>query len=250
MFVVLISANTLAQKNIKESIALQSPPVIDGDVSDWSCDWWLDPDGKFISNVANDAENLYVRLKIADDLTQQKIGLLGLSLKLNPKGKRRGKVGLKYPVGKDESELKKKPKEDKSLNEREAVIQIKKDLLNDVEVVELIGLAKKNIVSSRLGLANGIQVIIVAQNDGSYIYEAKIPFKAFRINKNEVEVLGIEFETGKYNPPVKNQSTPNTGMMSRPGSYGYGQQPMTNYNAYQYNPFSTPGYLFLAVKLK
>src|SRR5689334_9385111 len=112
LFLVIISANTFAQKNVKESIALEKPPTIDGDVSDWSCDWWIDPDGKFFCNVANDAENLYVRLKVADDLTQQKLGLFGLSLRLNPSGKRKGKVGIKYPVGKDAMEFKKnEPKE-------------------------------------------------------------------------------------------------------------------------------------------
>jgi hypothetical protein len=251
LFFLLISVCTFGQKNVKQSIAFEKPPVIDGDVTDWSCDWWLDPDGKFISNVANDAENLYVRLKISDDLTQEKIGLLGLSLKLNPNGKRKGKVGLKYPVGKDESEMRKKPGEDKTLNERDALIQMKKELVSDVEVVELIGLTKQNIVSSRLGLTNGIQAIIIAQNDGSYIYEAKIPFKAFKINKSEVDVLGVEFETGRYIPPAKNQPVnPNIGAMSRgPGSYGYNQQQRYNNSGYQYNAFSSPGYLFLAVKL-
>src|SRR5689334_9279717 len=108
LFFVLVSLTTVAQKNLKESVTLEKPPVIDGDVSDWPTEWWLDPDGQFFCNVANDAENLYVRLKVGDDLTQQKIALFGLSLKLNPSGKRKGKVGLKYPVGKDESEFKKK----------------------------------------------------------------------------------------------------------------------------------------------
>ncbi|HCW08535.1 MAG TPA: hypothetical protein DGG95_14345 [Cytophagales bacterium] len=252
----LISISALAQKNVKESVAFEKPPKIDGDVSDWSCEWWIDPDGKFFSNVTNDADNLYVRLKIADDITQQKIGLFGLSVKLNPTGKRKGKVGLKYPVGKDASEFKK--------NEPEAVdrsadinnlVQMKKDLISDVEVVELIGLAKQNIVSSRLGLANGIEAIIVAQNDGAYIYEAKIPFKAFRIKKSDVENLGVEFETGRYIPQSKNNNN-NAGNTPGPGGYGSGygaggyRQPRMYYSNYQYNALSSPGYYFVAVKLK
>ena len=251
LFFVLLSANALGQKNVKESISFEKPPVIDGDVSDWTCDWWLDPYGKFISNVGNDAENLYVRLKVADDLTQQKVGLFGLSLKLNPNGKRKGKVGLKYPVGKDASELKKeKPQAVSATDSRDALVQMKKDLVSEVEVVELIGLAKENIVSSRLGLANGIEAIIIAQNDGSYIYEAKIPFKAFRIKKSEVTVLGVEFETGKYNPAQKNAPAPQVDPTYKAAyRQGYAPRPMST-NTYQYNAFSNPGYLFLAVKLK
>src|SRR6185369_4966821 len=136
--------------------------------------------------------------KVGDDITQQKIGWFGLSLKLDPKGKRKGKIGLKYPVGKDESELKKlKEREVQPGTEIAAKIAMKKELVSDVEVVELIGLAKENIVSSRLGLANGIEAMIIAQDDGAYTYEAKIPFKAFRINKKDVALLGVEFETGR-----------------------------------------------------
>ncbi len=250
LILVGISFSAFAQKGIHESIQFEKPPVIDGKMDDWPAEWWLDPDGKFLSNVGNDADNLYFRLKISDDQTQLKIGWFGLSLKLNPKGKRRGKVGLKYPVGKDASELKKE-KPLAADADIAAKVAMKKELISDVEVVELIGLAKQNIVSSRLGLANGIESIIIAQEDGSYIYEAKIPFKAFRINKSEVELMGVEFETGRLVVQNKNV-TPNSGYgpTSRgPGGYGQ-QQQRQYYNNYQYNPMSSPGYLWLGVKLK
>ncbi|MBS1680803.1 MAG: hypothetical protein JST48_03750 [Bacteroidetes bacterium] len=254
LFFVVCCTTAYAQKGLKESIGFEKPPVIDGKMEDWPSEWWLDPDGKFISNVGNDAENLYVRLKIADDITQQKIGWFGLSVKLNPSGKRKGKVGLKYPVGKDATEIKKeKPEAVSASDNRNAMVEMKKDLISDVEVVELIGLAKKNIVSSRLGLANGIEAIIVAQEDGSYIYEAKIPFKAFRINKKEVEVLGVEFETGKYSPPSKSTSTSSQTDPTYRAAYRSGMAPrpyLMASSGYQYNAFSSPGYLFLPVKLK
>ncbi|MBS1558179.1 MAG: hypothetical protein JST69_05570 [Bacteroidetes bacterium] len=239
-----------AQKGQKESIFFEKPPVIDGKTDDWPADWWLDPDGKFLSNVGNDAENLYFRLKISDDLTQLKVGLLGLSLKLNPTGKKKDKVGLKYPVGKDANELK---REMKGQNDKEmdaaARVQYKKELISDVEVVELIGLTKQNIVSSRLGLANGIEAIIVALDDGAYIYEAKIPFKAFRLDKSKIEILPIEFETGRYTPPNKNNNANYSPSYGTPGMYGR-QQSSVYYNNYQYNPLSSPGYLSLNIKLK
>jgi hypothetical protein len=180
--------------------------------------------------------------------------MFGLSLKLNPSGKRKGKVGLKYPIAKDESELKKeKEKAAESGTDLAAKIAMKKEWVSDVEVVELIGLAKENIISSRLGLANGIEAIIVALDDGSYVYEAKIPFKAFKINKSDVPVLGVEFETGKLVVQNKNP-TGNTGYSptSRiPGSYGQqNMQQQRYYSTYQYNALSSPGYLWVGVKLK
>jgi len=264
LLLILVSAGVVAQKNLKESVALEKPIVIDGDISDWPGELWVDPDGRFFCNVANDANNLYVRLKIADDLTQQKVGLFGLSLKLNPSGKRKGKVGLKYPTGRDASELKKKePTEAEASMDAKNKIAMKKELLGDVEVVELIGLAKENIVSSRLGLANGIEAMIIALDDGSYTYEAKIPFKAFRIVKSQVEILGVEFQTGRLNVQAKNNaanqaSTPGYGgQMGGNSMYGPGGTRMSRYYApgagfsnYQYNALSTPGYYYVPVKLK
>jgi hypothetical protein len=254
LFIVLISANAFAQKNVKESVAFEKPPVIDGDVSDWTSDWWIDPDGKFFCNVANDAANLYVRLKVADDLTQQKLGLFGLSLRLNPSGKRKGKVGIKYPVGRDASEFKKKePKENDGQMDARMKLEYKKELLGDVEVIELIGLTKQNIVASRLGLNNGVEAFIKMQDDGSYTYEAKIPFRAFKINKSEVSVLGVQFETGKYQPPQKTNPNNPQGAPGFGPSYGGSgtyRQPRVFYNNYQASIFSTPGYYFVAVKLK
>jgi hypothetical protein len=246
------SVSVMAQKGVHESVKLDKPPIIDGRIDDWPVEWWIDPDGKFFSNVSNDEENLYFRLKVADDLTQQKIGLFGLYLKLNPKGKHKGKLGLKYPIGKDESELKKeKPEAVAPGTEVAARIAMKKELVKDVEVVELLGLAKENIVSSRLGLANGIEAMIIAQDDGSYTYEAKIPFKAFKINKAEVSLLGVEFETGRL--VVQNKSPNSNSAMSPsrgPGGYGNPNMQQQQYYNYQYNALSTPGYLWVGVTLK
>jgi hypothetical protein len=254
--IICLSFPVSAQKGVHESVVLEKPPVIDGKIEDWPIDWWIDPDGKFLCNVSNDEENLYFRLKISDDLTQQKIGLFGLTLRINPKGKKKGKLGIKYPIGKDESEIKKeKPEVMSSGMEISEKIAMKKALVSDVEVVELIGLAKEHIVSSRLGLANGIEAIIVAQDDGSYIYEAKIPFKAFKINKKDVELLGVEFETGRLVVQTKNANT-NTGYSptSRiPGSYGMPNQQQQRYYAgpsTPYNPLSSPAYYSTGVKLK
>ncbi len=249
--IMLLSTGTaFAQKGIHESVSFEKPPVIDGKVDDWPAEWWLDPDGKFLSNVGNDADNLYFRLKVSDEPTQLKIGWFGLSLRLNPKGKRKGKVGLKYPVGKDASELKKE-KPIAADADIATKVAMKKELVSDVEVVELIGLAKENIVSSRLGLANGIEAMLLAQDDGSYVYEAKIPFKAFKINKEEVPLLGVEFETGRLvQKSTAPTSNPGANPMSRgPGGYGQ-QQPRQYYSSYSYNPMSTPGYLWLGIKLK
>ena len=76
------------KKGMVESCQLPSPVVVDGNFDEWQAEWMIDPKGKFLYNICNDADNLYVRLKVSDELTQRKIGLFGLSVLLNPKGKK------------------------------------------------------------------------------------------------------------------------------------------------------------------
>jgi hypothetical protein len=235
---ISVGFSAMAQKELRESYQPAVPIVVDGNVDEWKTEWMLDPDGKFLFNVGNDADNIYVRVKISDDLTQQKIGLFGLYVKLDINGKKKGKLGLKYPVGKDANELKaEQPPVPQDLAGR---IAAKQQLLSDVEVLELIGLAKDNIVSSRLGLMNGLEVLIVSNSEGHYIYEAKIPFKAFRIDKTKVPVMGVTLETGKMEPP-KSTAPPQTAGRQSGGGFQ---------NSGPYNPLMTQAYMWVGVKLK
>jgi hypothetical protein len=206
LIAAVFSTMAFSQKSVKESCAIATPPEIDAKLEDWTTDWSLDPDGKFLYNICNDADNLYVRIKVTDITTQQKIGFFGFTLWLDPSGKKKPRLGLKYPMGvhnKQDTELPALP-----ANAKRG--ELEKNLLRDVEVLEFIGLADDPIVSSRVGLMNGLQVLIAATNDGAYEYEAKIPFKAFRIKKSEVEALGVGLETGRLEQQTRNQS-PNTG---------------------------------------
>jgi hypothetical protein len=257
--------NQKTQKVTRESCTPETPPVIDGDLRDWQAEWQLDPKGKFIYNICNDATNLYVRLKVTDDMTQRKIGLFGLTVFLNPNSKKIGKMGLKYPVEKTLEEIKKStpsgPMDAKQLAD------IKRKLIEDQEVLEFVGFAKEPVVSSRLGLMNGIQVIIKTDSIGDYVYEAKIPFKAFHIDKNSLKTLDVAFVTGKLVTPKGSQSGPqqqgigygnsNYGRGYNPGSYGrYGGNYGGMYNQptytplQSYTPFAQSTYLSVLVKLK
>ena len=228
-----------AQKGVRESCEITTPPTIDGNASEWTIDWNLDGDSKILYNICNDAENLYVRLKFTDDLTQRKIAMYGLYIKLDPSGKKKGKVGLKYPMGKDDRELKKeKPVE---LPDAAAVEAYKRQMLGDVEVVELLGLAKEGIVASRLGLANGIEVFITPDENANYVYEAKIPFKAFSIDKAKTPVLGITVETGR-------QTTANQPAGAAPPAQGFGQRGFSGGGSY--SVLAVPAYMWVGIKLK
>ncbi len=187
---------THAQKGVKESMRLATPPVIDGNVDEWQTDWLLDSKSKFLYNVANDNDNLYIRLKISDAVLQQKVALFGLTLYFNPEGgSKKGKLGLQYPIKKDMDEMK---NEQSGASEKEkSWVELKKTLIRDAELLELIGLDKDPILSPRVGLMNGIGVTIAVDLYNDLVYEAKIPFKAYRIDKSKVENFGLVIETGR-----------------------------------------------------
>ncbi len=186
-----------AQKGVRKSLRLAAPPVIDGNVDEWQTDWLMDSKTKFLYNVANDSNNLYIRLKISDDMAQQKIAVFGLTIYFNPEGTSRGKLGLGYPIEKNKEEMKKEQAGDGGKVKTWA--EIKRDLIRDADLLELIGLAKKKILSPRVGLMNGIEVILIIDSFGDLVYETKIPFKAYHIDKSKVETLGLFIETGRLN---------------------------------------------------
>lgn len=217
-----------AQKGVIESCTPANPIVVDTNFDDWQTEWSIDPKGHFAYNVCNDDNNLYVRLKVTDEFTQRKIGLFGMTIFLNPSGKKVGKIGVKYPVPKDMEEVKKKTPTD---NPTPADIErLKMDLVRNEDVLELVGLAKENIVSSRLGLMNGIEILIQPGDLNTFVYEAKIPFKAFQIDKAKVKTLGVAFVTGKL--PVKVNNNTSAPVGGGPGNLGYANRYGMGYGGY------------------
>ncbi len=246
----LFSSLAFSQKGVKESCTITAAPEIDARVEDWPVEWSLDPDGKFLYNICNDAENLYVRIKVADATTQRKIGLFGFTLWLDPSGKKKSKLGLKYPMGVHD----KKDDELPVLPDNAKRGELERNLLRDVEVLEFIGLADDPIVSSRLGLMNGLQILIAATEDAAYAYEVKIPFKAFRIKKSEVEVLSIGFETGRFEPKTKVQTantgaSPNSLSARNSGMYGNSYYQQAFYGSGAQSEMMKPTKLWVTVKL-
>lgn len=191
----LLSFPSFGQKTIKESLKVTTPPVIDAQMDDWTADWQMNSKTKFLYNFANDSGNIYLRLKIADPLMQQKVLLFGLSVLLNAESTTKtGKVGLHYPLAKSEDEMKRMSSDqgtDKPWNE------VKKSLVKSAEVLELIGISKAPVSSPTVGLTNGLEVVIAVDKFGDLVYETKIPFTAFHLDKSKIEDLGVTVETGR-----------------------------------------------------
>jgi len=224
--ICLLSITAFGQE---ENARVATPPVIDGNVEDWdSVIWKEDEDHKFKYNVRFDDNNLYVRVKVKDELTQSKMASFGFTVWLDASGKKKTKLGMRYPTGIEATErmevLQKSgdlEKERSAPKREELRKELKKSFVSDIEVLELIGLADKPLTTSRTGITNGIQVVLSMDAEESYVYEAAIPFKAFRLSKARIPLLSVGFETGKYVMPKDKNANSNSAGGGMPGG-GFG----------------------------
>ncbi len=229
LFVGALCIMALSAFSQIENAKVTVPPVINGNVEDWDSLAWLeDDDHKFKYNVAFDDNNLYVRVKIKDELTQRKMASFGFTVWLDASGKKKTKLGMRYPTGVEATErmeaLQKSgdlEKERSAPKREELRKELKKSMISDIEVLELIGLADKPLTTSRTGITNGIQVILSMDAEESYVYEAAIPFKAFRLSKAQIPLLSVGFETGKYVMPKDKDASNNSAGGGMPGG-GFG----------------------------
>lgn len=216
LFLLLVSASALAQS--EAACPLSSVITVDGNADEWPMTWVDDGDKKFSFNVCADDQNLFVRVKSSDFFVKRKMGAFGFTLWFDPAGKKKRTYGLKFPSGGAEGQeridaLTAEGEGASSVGER-ADFQKKADraMITNLEVMELIGLADDPITSTRSGITNGIKVAIDLDASGAYVYEALIPFKAYRLSKAKLTELGVGFETGRYVAPKQQPNTKNAPM--------------------------------------
>ncbi|MBY0434660.1 MAG: hypothetical protein K2U26_11170 [Cyclobacteriaceae bacterium] len=225
----------------------------DGQTTEWTLPWVGDSDGEFSYTICSDNNNLYIRVKSSKDYVMRKMALFGFTVWLDPSGKKKEKLGLKFPTGAESQErldrFKNIPQENLSSGQRaDFQKEVNRQLIENLEALELIGLADKPIGSTRSGIINGIKVGIGLNAEGAYEYEAVIPFKSYRLSKANIETLGVGFETGKFvMPKAKTQpgssNPPGIGGSSNMGR-DFGNRPYGN------SQLTVPSSSWTTVKLK
>lgn len=206
LLIAVIAARAFSQETTSASCQLFSVLQIDGQSEDWPLTWMTDSEKEFSYNVCSDDKYLFVRVKTEEYHIKRKMAAFGFTLWIDPNGKKKRKLGLRFPVGGAEAEervaeMRKSNDNYKNLSvsqRAEVQKEIDRKLIVGLEVLELIGLAEDPITATRSGITNGIKVAIGMDADGAYVYEAIIPFKSYRLSKASISDLGIGFETGKY----------------------------------------------------
>ena len=252
LLMVLSNVSMLAQQD-KSVCPLGSTLTIDGKGDDWPMAWAQDDDKIFSFNVCTDEQNLYVRVMTADFYAKRKMAVFGFTVWIDPNGKKKKKLGLHYPVGGAEAEermnaIREEAGGGNSQAEKEQIQKMAdKKLIENVEILELIGLADEPITSARAGIMNGIKVAIATDGSGAYVYEAIIPFKAYRISRASVEKLSVGFETGRMVAPKKKTDKKAIDYTQSPSQIGR----MQGYGSSMTNPnMAYPSSTWTSIKLK
>lgn len=73
--------------------------VIDGDLDEWFLDDLNILDDETAAGVCNDSDYVYLTLMISDQELQRQIMSMGMTVWFEEKGKKKEKIGVKYPAG-------------------------------------------------------------------------------------------------------------------------------------------------------
>ena len=208
--------------------------VIDGVLDEWERP--LKRPSSFTNieyNVGNDAENLYICVRIPDKDIQRRVMGLGLSILIDTSAKRRDKIGIGYPLALTDKQVetisfqaqKDGTGDASALEKAYAAICQEFELLGFVEEDEDEKIRVSNLASKDLKTITSFDPI------GAMICEYKIPLTHLfngAITYEEVLSIGI-----RVNPPEANAE-------NDPGLFNDPTNPITGSGQGQ-NPLMGPG---------
>ncbi|MDB5287320.1 MAG: hypothetical protein JWR05_2269 [Mucilaginibacter sp.] len=209
---------------------MQPPPanvVIDGNLSEWGDSLrYLNEEKKIPYTLANDQENLYVAIRINDRLEQARIINAGITLSIDPKGKKKETFTMTFPLSGPGS----KPqfgfhKDDNGELTQQDRDELTRERLTTLRNIKVTGF--KDIEYDMITTSNtyGIKAAINYDADGNLVYEAAIPLKFFHVDSPSKSEWAFNFKiNGMQKPAITGQGgdTQGGGMGGGRGGRGGG----------------------------
>jgi len=186
LFLGFISLNTFAQEAPK---AVWADSIqIDGDLTDWeNTTFYTFKDQDFSYSIANDANNLYIAIRVPNKIQQLKAIYNGISVTTNSEAKEKAGPTVVFPMP-DVAALRamnSKEEYEKAENNREAGL----NLTRAISVHDF-----PTIIDGRISLENNYGIRTTAKidpTDDALIYEAAISIKQLNINKDAPFALNL-----------------------------------------------------------
>ncbi len=194
----------------------------------WSKNMVLDVKSGMVYGIFNDADTLYVRMKIADQMVQRKILKAGLTFWIDPEGKRNKDLGIVFPVG--HNGLGSARRTDRNTSEegdpRIASINhhaINRKFESGMEPMHLIGFFGKGSKETANNINKlGVNGMLRIDEHLLMLYELQIPLdKIFTAPEeylaDSTMVFAFGFETGTIDFSSNRGRGPESGMKSGGG---------------------------------
>ncbi|WP_166586230.1 hypothetical protein [Mucilaginibacter agri] len=231
---LLFSAHAKAQA--KTDNTLKAPPTeitIDGSLKDWGDSLrYYNEDKKIYYTLANDKDNLYMAIRVNDRTEQIRIIGAGLTLSVNPKGKKKEQYSITFPVGGTDNQPAfggagsnggdKQPNPDElDKQDREEMMRARMTKLRNIQVTGF-----PDIESDIITTANtyGIKVALNLDESGQLVYEAAIPLKFFHADAPDKSEWAFNIKINGVTHPNANKTagSPDGGMGGGHGGMGGG----------------------------
>lgn len=217
--------------------------VVDGSLVDWSGSLHQPNNYTDIEfDIANDAKDLFVCVRIPDKSIQRRIMGLGLSVYIDTLAKKRDKIGIGYPLPLTQEQI-----ETISFQAQKDGIKIDNHALDEAyakicQEFELIGFVEED-ATERIRVSNlaskEIKTAMGFDHVGAMICEMKIPLMQLynrQVGYNETISLGIRVnqptpnaddEPGLFDDPRTNPITASSQMQNQMGGGLNGQPAAT-----------------------
>lgn len=185
-FIILIEALLLyGCKSVYNSSYQYDPLSIDGTSSDWQSVQLTEKESVFYA-VTNDSANIYLMLNINDDNLQKKIFMSGLSVWIDPAGKRSNQLGIICPIKKDMGKM--------NRGSMQQPNEMNRFTKNPLIEAEFIGFEEKSLTCIASSNPYGIEISINSDENRHLFYELKIPLRALKKSISDFKNQQLSFE--------------------------------------------------------
>ena len=174
----------------------QSEMNIDGSDSQWQRGLYYDKESDLVYGVRNDEKYVYVFLKTQNRSTLMQIMRQGLTVWVDREDGKNQTFGIQYPMSKQDTHSRLNPDTNEEI--------IHPFLDQEFPELAIIGPKKQDIQRFPELEAPGIRVKLSRTHE-TLIYELRVPLKKtseqpYAVEPTSSSRIGIEFETGEFNP--------------------------------------------------
>lgn len=233
LFSLFLISNLSAKKPKIKSFYQHDVFKIDGNIDDWGDMAIYDEKTSIISNLSNDQDYIYIKIRISSYGGVSRFLMSGFTVWFNTEGKQRPQRGLAFPLERDISQqYKDHIKVLKGLSKLQAdrlrekyLTEFNHKFSNGLSTIRIIDKNEEDIFykSSNLN-KEGLSAVVNLVDFDLVIYEARIPIEYVLDTKEELlqsseKSFCIGYEYGKIKVKNRNNQTTSAPIHQRTSSY-------------------------------